>query len=41
MHPFLQRQQLEYAIVVVEQSGQFLISHYLSYVTWNVTEDAH
>ncbi len=23
MHPFLQRQQLEYAIVVVEQSGQF------------------
>lgn len=26
MHPFLQRQQLEYAIVVVEQSGQFLIS---------------
>lgn len=23
MHPFLQRQQLEYAIIVVEQSGEF------------------
>ena len=24
MHPFLQRQQLNYIVIVVEQSGQFL-----------------
>ncbi len=27
MHPFLQRQQLEYVVVLVEQAGNFLLKH--------------